>query len=89
MLLEMFYEKVAEGLLASAVMDIQEQGAAGRLLGKDHFLYRIPTTHVRLEVKSQRSCRMCAERSKRKTGKTVKKCTTIYCRKCDVGLRIR
>jgi hypothetical protein len=31
---------------------------------------------------------MCAERSKTQTGKTVKKCTTMYCRKCDIGLRI-
>jgi hypothetical protein len=48
MSLEMFYEKVTERLLASAGTDIQEQGqtgsAAGRLLWKDHFLYRIPAT---------------------------------------------
>jgi hypothetical protein len=30
----------------------------------------------------------CTERSKRQTGKTVKKCTTMYPRKCDVGLCI-
>jgi hypothetical protein len=85
MSLEIFYEKVAG-------MDIQEQGqtgsAAGRLLGRDHFLYRIPATHVRLEGKCKRSCCVCAERRKHKTGKTVKKCTTMYCRKCDVGLCI-
>ena len=92
MSLEIFYEKVAEGLLASACTEIQVQGQssspAGRLVGRDHFLYRIPATHAKLEGKSQRSCRVCAERSKRQTGKSVKKCTTMYCRKCDVGLCI-
>jgi hypothetical protein len=81
---EIFYEKVAEGLLANVGTEIQAQGQtsspAGRLIGRDHFLYRIPATHARLEGKSQRSCRVCAERSKRQTGKTVKKCTTMYCR---------
>jgi hypothetical protein len=59
---------------------------AGRLVGRDHFLCRIPATHAKLKGKSQRSCRVRAERSKRQTGKTVKKCTTMYCQKCDVGL---
>ena len=90
--LEMFYEKVAEGLLASAGMENGTQGddnsTAGRLVGRDHFLYRIPATHARVEGTSQRSCRVCAEKSKRQTGKTVKKCTTMYCRKCNVGLCI-
>jgi hypothetical protein len=88
--LEIFYKKVAEGLLASAGTEIQVQGLpsspAGRLVGRDNFLYSIPATHAKLEGKSQRSCCVCAERSKRQTGKTVKKCTTMYCRKCDVGL---
>jgi hypothetical protein len=39
-----------------------------------------------VEGTSQRWSRVCAEKSKRQTGKTVKKCTTMYCRKCDVGL---
>ena len=90
MSLEIFYEKVAEGLLISAGTEIQVEGqsssAAGRLVGRDHFLYRIPATHAKLEGKSQRSCRVCAERSKRQTRKSVKKCTTMYCRKRDVGL---
>jgi hypothetical protein len=72
-----FYEKVAEGLLASAGTEPQVQGQtsspAGRLIRRDHFLYRIPATHAKLKGKSQRSCRVCAERSKRQTGKTVKK----------------
>jgi len=92
MSLEVFYEKVAEGLLATAGTEIQVQGQtispAGRLVGRDHFLYRIPVTHAKVEGTSQRSCRVCAERSKHQTGKTVKKCATMYCKKCDVGLRI-
>ena len=92
MSLEIFYEKVTEGLLAGAGTEIQVQGQtgspAGGLIGRDQFLYRIPAVHVRLEGKSQCSRRVCAERSKRQTGKTVKKCITMYCRKCDVGLCI-
>jgi hypothetical protein len=49
MSLEIFYEKVAEGLLASAGTKTQVQGQtsspAGRLVGRDHFLYRVPGTH--------------------------------------------
>jgi hypothetical protein len=92
MSLEIFYEKVAEGLLASAGAEIQVQGQtsspAGGLVGRDHFLYRIPATHANVEGTSQRSCRVCAERSTRQTGKTVKKRTTMYCQKCDIGLCI-
>jgi hypothetical protein len=72
-LLEIFYEKVAEGLLSSAGTEFQVQGQpsslAGRLVGRDHFLYRIPATHAKLEGKSQRSCCVCAERSKCQTRK--------------------
>jgi len=89
---EIFYEKVAEGLLTSTSMEFQVQGQtsspAGRLEGRDYFLYRIPVTHVKLEGKSLCSCRVCAERRKCQTGKTVKICTTMYCRKCDTGLCI-
>jgi hypothetical protein len=87
-LLEIFYEKFAEELLASVGMEIQVQGKtsspAGRLLGRDHFLYRAPVTHAKLEEKPQHSCCMSAERSKHQTRKTVKKCITMYCQKCDV-----
>jgi hypothetical protein len=80
----MFYEKVAEGLLASAGTENGTPGddnsTAGRLVGRDHFLYRIPSTHARMEGTSQRSCHVIAEKSKHQTGKTVKKCTTMYCR---------
>jgi hypothetical protein len=89
MSLEMFYERVAEGFIASARTNIREQGQtsslAGRLVRTDHFSYRIPATHGRI---NQRTCRICARKSKHKTGKTVKKCTKTYCRKCDVGLCI-
>jgi len=91
-LLGIFCEKVAEGLLASAGTEIQVQGQtsspAGRLVGRDHFLYRIPATHAKVEGTSQQhSCRMCAERSKRQTGKTKEmhysvlpkvRCRTLY-----------
>jgi hypothetical protein len=90
MLLEIFYEKVAKGSLATASMEIQVQGQtsslAGRLVERDHFLYGNPATHAKPARKSQRLCRVCADRSKCLTGKTVKKCTTTYCRKCDAGL---
>jgi hypothetical protein len=55
MSLEIFYEKVAEGLLASADTEILALGQtsipAGRLVGTDHFLYRIPATHAKPEGK--------------------------------------
>jgi hypothetical protein len=87
MLLEMFYEKVAEGLIASAGTDIQEQGQtrspAGRLVGTDHFLYKIPATHAKPEGKTQRLCRVCSETGKSQTRKTETKFISTYCRKCD------
>jgi hypothetical protein len=71
-----FYKKVAEGLLASAGTEPEVQGQtsspARRLIGRDHVLYRIPATHTKLKGKSQRSCRVRAEGSKRQTGKTKK-----------------
>ena len=45
-------------------------------------------THAKVEETSQHSYHVCAERSKHQTGKTVKKCTTMYCQKYDVGLYI-
>jgi hypothetical protein len=92
MFLEIFQEKVTEGLLTSAGMEIQVQGQtsspASRLVGADHSIYRIPATHAKLEGKSQHPCHVSAERSKRQTGKTVKKFTTMYYCKCEVGLCI-
>jgi hypothetical protein len=61
MSLEILYEKVAKGLLASADTEIQVPGQtsspAGCLVGTDHFLYRIPLTHAKPEGKTQCSCR--------------------------------
>jgi len=91
MLLEIFYERVAEGLLTSAGTEIQVQdqtsSPAGRFVGRDHFLYSIPATHAKLEGKPPYSCRECAETSKHQTRK-LKKCATVYCHKCDAGLCI-
>ena len=85
MSLKIFYENVARGLLTSASTEIQVQGQASspasRLVGRDNFLYRIPVTHAKLEGESRCSCRVCAERSKRQTGNTVKKCTTMHTNK--------
>jgi len=53
MLLEIFHEKVAKGLLANAGTEVQVQGQtsspAGRLVGRDHSVYRIPAIHAKLE----------------------------------------
>jgi hypothetical protein len=69
MSLEIFYEKLAEGLLASACTEIQVQGQSSspalRLVGRDHFLFSFPVTHAKLEGIYRRSCRVCADRSKR------------------------
>jgi adenine-specific DNA methylase len=77
--LEIFYEKVAEGLVIDAVRKVQTQGQtnrpANRLVGREQFIHRIPVTHTTLEGKSQRSSRLCAEKSKIQTSKTAKKCT--------------
>jgi hypothetical protein len=83
MSLGIFYEKVSEGLPTSTGMEIQVQGQtsspAGRLVGTDHSVYRIPSKQAKLEGKSQHSCRVCAQRSKRQAEKAVKKSTTTYC----------
>jgi hypothetical protein len=89
MSLKIFYEKFAKGLLANVVQTIQAQGqtnSPAKRLGREQFIYRIPVTQTRLEGKSQRSYRVCSEKSKCQTGKTAKKCTTTYCRKCNIGL---
>jgi len=66
MSLEIFYEKVAEGLLASACTKIQVQGQSsspdGRLVERDHFLSGIPATHAKMEGKSQHLCHVCGEK---------------------------
>jgi hypothetical protein len=63
---EIFYEKVAEGLPASASMEIQLQGQtsspAGRLVGRENFLCRIPVTHTKMEGKCQHSRSVCRKK---------------------------
>jgi hypothetical protein len=85
------YEKVAEVLLTSEGTVIQEQGQAsgpaGRLVSRDHSIYSIPVTHAKLEGKSQLSFLVSAEKQA-PDQETVKTCTTMYCRKCYVGLCI-
>jgi hypothetical protein len=65
MSLEMFYEKVAEALVAKAVRKIQAQfqtnRPVSRLVGREQFIYRIPVTHARLERKFQCVC-VCREK---------------------------
>jgi hypothetical protein len=77
MSLEMFYGKVAKGLIASARTDIQEQGQTSNPAGRldqptDHFVYRIPATQGRVKGKTQRSCRVSAEKSKARQEKPRK-----------------
>jgi hypothetical protein len=76
MSLEIFNKKFTKGLLARAGAQIQVQGqtssSAGRLVWRDHSIYRIPATPAKLERKSQSSCHVGAEYSKHQTGKSVK-----------------
>jgi uncharacterized cupin superfamily protein len=73
MLLEISYEKVTEVLLTSDAMEIQVLGQtsrpAGRLVGRDHSVYSIPATHVKLEAKSQFSFLVSAEEASALPGK--------------------
>jgi hypothetical protein len=67
MSLENVYVKVAKGLLTSAGMEIQVQGltssTAGRLVGRDHSVYRVPVTHPKLKAKiSALTSRECREK---------------------------
>jgi hypothetical protein len=81
MSLEFFHEKVTEGFLAKSGTEIQlKVRLTGQL--KEFQGHRLDwrgslSTHV-----------LWAERSRRQTGKTVKRCTTTYSRKCDIGLCI-
>ncbi|KAJ4436139.1 hypothetical protein ANN_18766 [Periplaneta americana] len=49
---------------------------------------RIPGTGSKQKGHAQRTCKVCADRSKHHTGKATQKYTTIYCARCDVGLCI-
>jgi hypothetical protein len=50
-------------LLASDSMEMQVQGPAGRLVGRDHSIYSKPATHAKLAWKSQRSFLVSAEKA--------------------------
>ncbi|PSN36671.1 hypothetical protein C0J52_20300 [Blattella germanica] len=69
--------------LGSQLTQQSRASAAGRLVGRDHFPYKIPSAKNEKRA-SQRRCRVCAE--KPKTGKNTVQYTTIYCKKCNVGL---
>jgi hypothetical protein len=87
--LNKFMEKVAEGLVSDAEIEIKEQSqkrSARRLMGRDHYAYRIPAKGSKQAGMSQRTCKVCAEKAKHHTGKSTKKFTILYCTKCDVGL---
>jgi hypothetical protein len=84
-----FLEKVAEGLVSDVGVETMKQSqesSAGRLVGRDHFAFRIPATGSKQSGKTQRMCKVCADKGKHHTGKAVKKFTTVYCCKCNVGL---
>ena len=75
MRLHTFLEKVAEGLVAEAGNENDLQGPqpiARRLVGRNHFPYRIPATQGKAEGKSQR-CRVCVDKGKHRTGKATVK----------------
>jgi hypothetical protein len=86
--LHKFIEKVAEGLVSDVrkVTDQSRISSASRFVGRDHFAYRVPAMSSKLKECSQRTCKVCADRGEHHTGKSTKKYTTVYCRKCDVGL---
>lgn len=86
-----FIQKVAEGLVADVGKETRIQsppGTGGRLLGRDHFPYRIPGSGKKKEGWAQRLCKVCSDRGKHESGKSARQYTTMYCKKCDVGLCI-
>ena len=87
--LRQFLEKIADGLVAEVGTELTQQtqhGPGGRLVGRNHFPFRIPATGTKQKWASQRTCRVCADKAKHETGKTAHKYTTVYCETCDVGL---
>jgi hypothetical protein len=84
-----FLEKVAEGLVSDVGVEIMKQSqesSVGRLVGRDHFAFRIPAMGSKQSGKTQRTCKVYADRGKLHTGKAIKKFTIVYCHKCNVGL---
>jgi hypothetical protein len=64
-------------LLASDSTEMQVQGPAGRLVGRDHFIYSIPATHAKLAGKSKSSFLISAEKAapSRESCEDVLQCT--------------
>ena len=90
--LQQFMEAVAASLVMSVGLQDQETGPGpqkeGRLLGRNHFPHKIPSTPGSGRTTGQRKCRVCAEKGKRTTGKAARKETSIMCKQCDVPLCI-
>lgn len=87
--LHKFLQRVAEGLVAEVGQELaveSQQNMAGRLVGRDHFMNRIPATNSKQKGWSQRTCKVCADKTKYQTGKAAHKYTTFYCKTCNVGL---
>jgi hypothetical protein len=51
-------------------------------------MYRIPVTQAKLEGNLSPHVVYVQRKASARPEKTVKKCTTAYCRKCDIGLFI-
>jgi maltodextrin utilization protein YvdJ len=80
--LHKFIEKVAEGLVSDMGREVMEQSQispASRLVGRDHFAHKVPTTSSKLKDCSQRTCKVCVDKWKHHTSKSTKKYTTVYC----------
>jgi hypothetical protein len=83
-----FMEKVAEGFVSDAGIEIKElsqKRSAGILMGRDNHAYRIPAKGSKQAGMSQSTCKVCAEKAEHHTGKSTKKFTKVYCPKCDIG----
>jgi hypothetical protein len=80
-------QKSPKGVLLtsdSTEMQVQDQtiSTVGSFVGRDHSIYNIPATRVKLAGKSQLSFLVSAE----KDASDQDSCNTMYCRKCYVGL---
>ena len=65
--LYIFIQRVAEGLVADVGKEARIQsppGTGGRLLGRDHFPYRIWGSGKKKEGWAQRLCKVCSDRGK-------------------------
>lgn len=87
-----YYMVITNGFVESAGVDMSDvvqspQSGAGRVHGREHFPAQIPATEKGTEGKVQRRCVVCAERGKHSAkGKSVRKDTTVMCKKCQVPL---